>query len=104
MFICFQSPMTLPAAASVLVWSSSLLCGDAAAGYLNKSYPNDPKGKEAKFKELSAYQPMARMGTPKEVAALALFLASDESAFCTGQCYSVDGGVENCWDAIRPKL
>jgi NAD(P)-dependent dehydrogenase (short-subunit alcohol dehydrogenase family) len=73
-------------------------------GYLNKSFPNDPAGKAAKFKELSAYQPMARMGVPKDVAAMALFLAAEESAFCTGQCYSVDGGVENCWDAVRPKL
>jgi len=37
-------------------------------------------------------QPMGRMGKPEEVAALALYLASDESAFATGQAYLVDGG------------
>jgi len=71
-------------------------------GYLNKSFPDDPQGKAAKFEELSAYQPMGRMGKPRDVAGIALYLASEEAAFCTGQCYSVDGGVENCWDASRP--
>jgi NAD(P)-dependent dehydrogenase (short-subunit alcohol dehydrogenase family) len=33
------------------------------------------------------------MGTPEEVAALALYLCSDEASFITGQCYPIDGGV-----------
>jgi NAD(P)-dependent dehydrogenase (short-subunit alcohol dehydrogenase family) len=33
------------------------------------------------------------MGTPEEIAAMAAFLCSDESSFCTGQCYFVDGGL-----------
>lgn len=37
-------------------------------------------------------QPMGRLGTPKEIAALALYLASDESAFTTGQIHIIDGG------------
>jgi 2-keto-3-deoxy-L-fuconate dehydrogenase len=37
-------------------------------------------------------QPMARLGTAEEVAALALFLASDESSYITGQAHLVDGG------------
>ncbi|MBW2119752.1 MAG: SDR family oxidoreductase, partial [Deltaproteobacteria bacterium] len=36
--------------------------------------------------------PMRRYGTPNEVALLMLFLASDESRFCTGGVYMVDGG------------
>ena len=44
-------------------------------------------------KDFIARQPMGRLGTAQEVANLVLFLASDESAFCTGQVYTIDGGV-----------
>jgi 2-keto-3-deoxy-L-fuconate dehydrogenase len=40
-----------------------------------------------------ARQPMGRLGRPEEVAWLALFLASDESSFITGQAHLVDGGM-----------
>ncbi|MBW2289864.1 MAG: glucose 1-dehydrogenase [Deltaproteobacteria bacterium] len=36
---------------------------------------------------------VGRMGTPKDIAFLALFLASDESGFCTGSSFTADGGV-----------
>ncbi len=39
-----------------------------------------------------ARQPMGRIGTAEEVAALALYLGSDESAFTTGQAHVIDGG------------
>jgi 2-keto-3-deoxy-L-fuconate dehydrogenase len=39
-----------------------------------------------------ARQPMGRVGKPEEIAALAVYLASDESAFTTGQTHSIDGG------------
>lgn len=42
-----------------------------------------------------ARQPMGRLGRAPEVAALALYLASDESAFTTGQCHVIDGGWAN---------
>jgi 2-keto-3-deoxy-L-fuconate dehydrogenase len=38
-------------------------------------------------------QPMGRLGKPEEVAALAVFLASDESSYITGQPHLVDGGM-----------
>jgi 2-keto-3-deoxy-L-fuconate dehydrogenase len=38
-------------------------------------------------------QPMGRLGTPQEVAWVAVFLASDESSFVTGQTHLVDGGM-----------
>jgi 2-keto-3-deoxy-L-fuconate dehydrogenase len=37
-------------------------------------------------------QPMGRLGRPEEIAALAVFLASDESAFTTGAIHVIDGG------------
>ncbi len=42
--------------------------------------------------EFEARQPMGRFGKPEEIAALALYLASDESGFTTGQIHVVDGG------------
>lgn len=38
-------------------------------------------------------QPMGRLGTPEEVAAVAVYLASDAAAFTTGQTFAVDGGI-----------
>lgn len=57
--------------------------------YLKTHYP----GKEQEmFDTLSATQPIGRMGSPKEIAALALYLASDEAGFVTGSNYPIDGG------------
>ncbi|HVZ50567.1 MAG TPA: SDR family oxidoreductase [Pseudolabrys sp.] len=44
-------------------------------------------------KNFIARQPMGRLGTAEEVAALAVFLASDESSYITGQPHLVDGGL-----------
>jgi 2-keto-3-deoxy-L-fuconate dehydrogenase len=40
-----------------------------------------------------ARQPMGRLGTPEEIAELAVYLASDASAFTTGQAHVIDGGM-----------
>lgn len=45
--------------------------------------------------EFIARQPMGRIGTPEEIAELALYLASDASAYTTGQCHVIDGGWSN---------
>jgi 2-keto-3-deoxy-L-fuconate dehydrogenase len=59
-------------------------------GYLKANYP----GREAEMRRtLEEYQPIGRMGTPEEVAYLALYLCSDEAGFVTGQAYPIDGGV-----------
>lgn len=52
----------------------------------------DPAVIEAEF---VARQPMGRLGTPDEIAALALYLASDESRFTTGVAHVIDGGWSN---------
>jgi len=45
------------------------------------------------FERLSRAQPIGRMGKPEEVAALVLYLCSDEAAFITGAVYPIDGGT-----------
>ena len=54
-----------------------------------KEYPDPKKA----YEELIASQLLNRMGRPDEVAAAALYLASDESSFVTGSCLVIDGGL-----------
>lgn len=49
-------------------------------------------GSEEARKAFTATEPVGRFGTAEEVANVALFLASDESSFCTGAPFIVDGG------------
>ena len=49
----------------------------------------------AAWAAFTSRQPMGRLGRPAEIASLALYLASDESAFVTGQCHIIDGGWSN---------
>ena len=44
-------------------------------------------------KNFVARQPMGRLAQAHEIAPLVVFLASDESAFVTGQAYNIDGGI-----------
>jgi 2-keto-3-deoxy-L-fuconate dehydrogenase len=50
---------------------------------------------EAARKTFTARQPMGRLGKPEELAQLALYLASDDSGFTTGQIHIIDGGWIN---------
>ncbi len=58
-------------------------------GFIAKNYPGR---EEEMFEKLSATQPIGRMAKPEEVAALALYLCSDEASFITGTDYPIDGG------------
>ena len=58
-----------------------------------KEYP-DP---EAAYREMTASQPVGRMGRPEEIAAAVVYLASDEATFITGSALIIDGG----WSAGR---
>jgi 2-keto-3-deoxy-L-fuconate dehydrogenase len=53
-----------------------------------REYPDPEKA----YKEMAATQAMGRMGTPEEIAAAALYLASDAASFVTGTALAIDGG------------
>lgn len=57
--------------------------------FISKNYPGH---EEEMFETLSKSQPIGRMGTPQEVANLALYLCSDEASFITGTNFPIDGG------------
>jgi 2-keto-3-deoxy-L-fuconate dehydrogenase len=58
-------------------------------GFLHRNYP----GKEEEmFEKLEKSQPIGRMADPEEIAALALYLCSEEASFITGSNYPIDGG------------
>ena len=59
---------------------------------LGKAVPGGVEEARASF---LARQPAGRLGTPGEIAALAVYLASDESAFTTGTVHVIDGGWSN---------
>ena len=58
-------------------------------GFIAKNYPGNEK---EIFEKLSKSQPIGRMAQPSEIAALALYLCSDEASFITGCDYPIDGG------------
>ena len=61
---------------------------DMTAGYFTST--PDP---EAAERAMAALHPVGRLGRPEDVANLALWLASDEAGFATGQVYVLDGGL-----------
>jgi NAD(P)-dependent dehydrogenase (short-subunit alcohol dehydrogenase family) len=58
-------------------------------GYLEKFHK---RNKDEVRAELSARQPMGRMGRPEEIASMVRYLASDEAAFINGSLFNIDGG------------
>jgi NAD(P)-dependent dehydrogenase (short-subunit alcohol dehydrogenase family) len=55
--------------------------------------PRGQRREPALSKQDHAQHPVGRVGTPEDVAALALYLASEEAGFVTGQTFTIDGGM-----------
>jgi len=91
--------MTLSAAKDLLAHNIRVNCISPARvhtpfvdDFVAKNYP----GSETEMmQKLSASQPIGRMGTPEEVAALALYLCSPAASFITGADIPIDGGFQN---------
>ena len=76
---------------------NNIRCNSIAPGTVfspswHESVNQSPDPIQAK-KDFIARQPMGRLGTAEEIAAIAIYLASDESTFTTGTTFSVDGGI-----------
>jgi len=71
--------------------SRNILCNVVAPGFI-KSDMTDAMNEEA-VKALSAQIPLARFGSPADIAAMVAFLASDHASYITGQVLTVDGGM-----------
>ena len=88
--------MTLSAAKDLLPFGIRCNCISPARvhtpfvdGFVAKTYPGR---EEEMMKTLAAAQPVGRMGTPREIAELALYLCSDAASFITGTDALIDGG------------
>ena len=68
---------------------NALCPGPVETPLLARLFADDP----AAFERRRVHMPMGRLAQPREIAAAALFLASDDSSFVTGSTFVVDGGM-----------
>ncbi len=69
---------------------AGVTCNAIAPGFIETEMT---EGDAARREAQQKLVPLARFGQPHEVAALVVFLASDEAAYITGQCFAIDGGL-----------
>ena len=73
---------------------NAVLPGPVVTEFFEDMFKGAPKGaKEEFFVKLGKKTPMQRMGTPEDIAGVALFLASDLSSYVTGESICAGGGL-----------
>ena len=86
----------LTRATAIDLGPQGIRCNALAPGWidtpLNASYVDAHPDRDAVVAELAKLHPIGRIGTPADVADVAVWLSSDESRFVTGQVITVDGG------------
>lgn len=71
--------------------ANAICPGRVETPFVKKRISEYPNPQQA-YSEMAATQALGRMATPEEIAAAALYLASDEAAFVTGTALEIDGG------------
>ena len=79
--------------AAIELGSAGVRVNSIHPGIIDTDMVRDPALQDSNADAVGAALPVGRMGKPEDIAAMALFLASDESAFCTGSSFVADGGV-----------
>ncbi len=86
----------LTRAAAVDLGRSGVRCNAVAPGWidtpLNASYVDDHPDRDTVIDELAKLHPLGRVGDPRDVGDVVVWLAGDESRFVTGQVITIDGG------------
>jgi NAD(P)-dependent dehydrogenase (short-subunit alcohol dehydrogenase family) len=72
--------------------ANSISPGTVETPWIGEILADNPEPEEAR-KKMEQRQPIGRMGTPEEIASLAVYLASNESSFMTGSNVVIDGGL-----------
>lgn len=76
---------------------TGIRCNSICPGWvdtpINHAHAKMLGGLDHVYKTIDSFQPIGRPGTPREIANLVLFLASDEASFMTGSIVSADGGM-----------
>lgn len=82
-------------------------CNAVAPGWIVTAMVDDAfalaKDPQAAKRDALARHPTARMGKPEDIANIVAWLASDQAAFVTGQCFTVDGGLTAA-SPLQPRL
>src|SRR5260370_37556191 len=78
---------------AVELGSLNITVNNIAPGAIATPINTKMMANKTQLNALPANIPLGRMGTPEEVAGLALFLASDDGAYCTGSTFIIDGGL-----------